>query len=241
MLSIVVIYCKNDRDLIFRLMDSCPKWAEIIICETKPSKARIDLLYNLGQTGRITKAVWYYPEDRFDFAKAKNAAKSLAKKKWILSLDADEYLDITQHKWLYDLLNDTPDWVGGYKCTQWSWMGVEAPDGSNGRLATTTVRLFRNIPPITFTFPIHEVVDLSIEKSGYEIGDCKLNILHSGYEGNREELCDKLWRNIDSIWKHPELRNIRRYREYLTESIIEFKRLGGKDKWQQEAQVRAGI
>lgn len=226
MLSVVIIYSEADREPLKNCLSSLPPWAEKVLIETVPGdewKLKKGIKNEYLKTGTI-----YYPRGEFRFDHARNRAKKLATKKWILSLDADEYLVQNEWDFLKKIVSETADDIGGYQCTQYSWAsGLPKAPGTAGRMAIETIRLFKNCPAIWFEFPIHEVVDNTIRRCGYKIDDCKLSIIHDGYAKPLPEMKEKLWRNIEAIWRHPELKDYERYRNYLIESCVIYKQLGG--------------
>lgn len=224
-LSVCVVYSEQDVKWMETLTRSLPRWAEWVFLKSVKSYNN-EIILDMDNE-QIRKGTYYYKE--WDFAKAKNEAKCLCHGDWILFLDADEHLDILQHDWLKELLENTPEEVGGYYCTQYNWYGTSIiSDQQTGlREGICTVRLVRNIPPVKFKYPIHEVLDPSILDSGYLIQDCNLRILHDGYIMTKDGMKDKLARNIKAIWQNPNIMNEDngRYWMYLIESCSLYKKL----------------
>lgn len=226
MLTACILYCETDKDYVKDCLDSLPKWCQIVLMKTQKSEEEKTTLLDEG--GNLRHFLYEYTE--FDFSRAKNKARSYAQTKWILVLDADERLNIFQHAWLKELLETIGDEYGGIAGTQWSHQ-TAIPSPSNpqwaSRMAVPTVRIFRNLPPFKFCFPIHEVIDPSIYEAGYKVLDTKLDILHEGWNCSKEEMLSKLKRNGELIWRHPELIESERYQDYMKNNYAMIKILEG--------------
>lgn len=234
LLTAVILFDTIDNDTLPDCLLSLPKWCRPVIFRTIPGEEeKIVEVRNDEHLGLYE----YTYSGVLDFAKARNYAKFYVETPWILSIDADEHLDTMQHDYIYRLLKSVSDDVGGLMCTQWSFCTYirdpEHPE-RNMRLAVPTVRIFRNLPPFTWRFEIHEVIEPSIIESGYQILDTKINILHDGYAISRERLAQKLIRNVRTILNYPHLFETQRYREYLINSCVMLKYLGDK-KWQEQS------
>ncbi len=112
-----------------------------------------------------------------DFSAARNFALERASGDWILSIDADERLEIPNRHAFSQLLSD-----GG----KVGWKLRLHP--RVGWTAFLHLRLFRNDPRIRFQGAIHEHIHASIEAvaraDGGEVGVCDLKLHHVGYEGD---------------------------------------------------------
>lgn len=223
-LSILVMYSKNDGKYLPKLLKSLPKGCEVILVDTIRVEHETNRLSNIRK-GNIIKATYFYPEEYFDFAKARNTIQKLATKEWILWLDTDEHLDILQHEELKELIENADKKIGGFFLTQYSWLPSIIQDGTGQRSAVVMCRLFRNLPPFRYVFPIHEDVTPNIYDSGYLIQDSGLNILHEGWTVSKEEMIKKLERNYQSIWQNPKLIHSDRYKRYMEETLWQLKEL----------------
>ncbi|MCX7909589.1 MAG: hypothetical protein N2560_08755 [Ignavibacteria bacterium] len=223
----VILFDQIDNDLLPDCLLSLPKWCKPLIFNAKEgSEERIKEIRN----DEHLQLYEYTYTGVLNFAKARNLAKFYAETSWIISIDADERLDYNQHKYIYQLLTEADDDIGGFMVTQWSFCSfirdTEHPE-RNLRLAVPTVRIFRNLPPFTWRFEIHEVIEPSIIESGYTILDTKINFLHEGYALSKERMKQKLERNIRTILNYPHLYETKRYKEYLINSCVMLKHLGG--------------
>jgi glycosyltransferase involved in cell wall biosynthesis len=136
----------------------------------------------------------YFHQWQDDFSEARNFALSHARNPWILSVDADEYLE----KFQIDekLLNDKK--VGGINLKIINFLDND-PKGPRSEHRYT--RLFRNDPQIRFEGSIHEQIRESIEKKGLEIKESDLAIYHTGYINTSNE---KRKRNRDMLEKETQ-------------------------------------
>ena len=225
--SAIILFSTIDNEFLPDCLLSLPKWAKPLIFKTdQGEKEEVRELRN----DEHLQLYEYKYTSMLDFSRARNIAKGLCDADWIISIDADERLDPFQHEWLWNLLHEVPEDIGGIAGTQWSFCAnIPNPENKERalRLAVPTVRVFRNLPPFQWRFPIHEVIDPAIVESGYRILDTKLNILHEGYSLPVERMKEKLWRNIRGIVENPEILEQKRYQDYLINSCVMLKHLGG--------------
>lgn len=221
------------------LTKSLPKYAEWVFCKTvetdgdpnviikKDTEIDANVVINDDGTETINNEIVIVRraeiqyKGAFNFPVIRNISKMLCRGEWVLFLDADEHLDIMQHEWLKSLIENAPEQVGGFYCGQYTWYKDYLVDGIGFRIGNAIVRLFRNLPPFKFEFAIHEAVDLTILDAGYLIQDCNLNILHDGFAfGTKQDLIDKMTRNLIGIWQNPELIKTpdNRYLKYLKQT-----------------------
>ena len=113
-----------------------------------------------------------------DFSAARNFALELASGDWILSIDADERLEIPDRK-AYDRLLADGSKVG--------WEVRLHP--RMGWTAYSKLRLFRNDPRVRFQGLVHERIEPSAEAvartDGLEIGTCDLRVVHVALESDQ--------------------------------------------------------
>ncbi len=116
-----------------------------------------------------------------DFSAARNAALDQATGKWILVLDADEFLEPVRPVEFQRLLHDPA--AAGYRLRI-----IGSDPGQNGSM-TSRVRLFRNEPDIRYRYPIHERLAPSLEEwAGREnllILDSDFTVMHDRNDSDR--------------------------------------------------------
>jgi glycosyltransferase involved in cell wall biosynthesis len=88
----VAIITLNEQDNISRCLSSLPKGSEIIIIDSGSTDKTVDIAKNFGAK--------VYTREFDNFASQKNYALEKCKRKWVLSIDADEVLDPVIKKYL---------------------------------------------------------------------------------------------------------------------------------------------
>ncbi len=185
-LSVCVIV-GQDAEKLPRMLDSVAGIAdELIIVSTAGS----DKVRNIGRAfgARIREISW--PED---FAAVRNAGFSMARSSWILSLDADEWLDQTSHSELASCL-ESPGVL--------AWLAtIVDRSGINGtpRFSPAPLpRIFHPRPELRLAGRVHEHFEpdlhVTARRLGLEVRSSTINIFHDGYNPDREG--GKLRRNI---------------------------------------------
>lgn len=116
-----------------------------------------------------------------DFSAARNAALDQASGKWILVLDADEFLEPVRPVEFQRLLHDPA--AAGYRLRI-----IGCIDDQDGAM-TSRVRLFRNDPEVRYRYPIHERLAPSLAEWGSRehllILDSDLAVMHERNDSDR--------------------------------------------------------
>lgn len=153
----VVMITKNEEVMLPRSMDSVKDADAIYICDT----GSIDNTVEVAKKYTKNVCIDYVWND--DFAKAQNHAKSHVKEDWILSLDADEFVqDFSEVR---KAVEEADKQGQNAVAVQ---MIAEGGSTYNFKFA----RLFKNSPEIFWVQPIHK--HLNIPGSGAHIGDVKI-------------------------------------------------------------------
>jgi tetratricopeptide (TPR) repeat protein len=111
-----------------------------------------------------------------DFAAARNESIRYATGRWILWLDADEYLDEPNHRKLQVLLASLPDEDAAYLMTGRSLLATGSP------LDCLNTRLFRNHPEIRWRYRVHEQITPAVLRLGHPLRSTDIVIQHAGFE-----------------------------------------------------------
>lgn len=202
-LSVVVIYNEYDeKNYLYEMFQTMPEFAEFIFCKTEQGEKEA---FEIIEEGAKSVKCKYTYTGLFKFDEARNFAKSLARGMWVLSIDADERLVAYQENMLRELLLTTDETVGGLVVSVASIYGYLYENGKRARALFPAVRIFRNLPNITFFGNGHETVDKSIIDSGLKIIDTDLYIIHEGYLKNKDNMKEKLIRNIKTMWQDSRL------------------------------------
>lgn len=161
---------KDEEKTIAKAINSVKKIVdELIVIDTGSKDRTKDIAKSLG--AKVYDFSW-----KDDFSEARNFAKSRCTKEWILVLDADETIaekDLEKIKELtkkgniaYRFIQRT--YSKNRTASKWNDNdnSYEEAKGYPGWQYRGIVRLFRNLPEITFIYPIHESVKPSILKMG---------------------------------------------------------------------------
>lgn len=133
----------------------------------------------------------YFKKWTDDFSESRNFALSHCRYPWILSIDADEYLENLNIP-LEHLANQK---IGGFQTSIINFLSDD-PNGEKSEHKYT--RLFRNHKKIRFEGRIHEQISESIAKTGFDILQSSTKIYHTGYINTSHE---KKQRNKDLLEK----------------------------------------
>jgi glycosyltransferase involved in cell wall biosynthesis len=200
LLSLCMIV-KNEEKVLARCLESVQGFVdEIIVVDTGSTDTTKAIASQY--TEHVYDFVWIN-----DFAIAKNEALRRATSKWILVLDADEYLDKDQKDELRTFLsNNDPELPVGYVLPIYNF--IESIH-SGQFLESSAVRLFPNSPNLYFERPIHEQL-------AYRYGDVlnknyPLTIFHTGYLAETIQEKEKSSRNLN-IFK--DLKSSKNFTEY---------------------------
>ncbi len=144
---------------------------EVIVVDTGSTDRTRDVAVHRGS--RVFVFPWID-----DFAAARNETLRHATSEWIFWLDADDRLDENNRRRLRSLLDGLTDENAGYvmKC-----LCLSTEKGKSVSVFDH-VRLFRNLPGVTWEYRIHEQVRPSMERLHYAIRPSDVEILHVGYE-----------------------------------------------------------
>jgi len=178
---------KNERQHLARCLQSVKSIVdEMILVDTGSTDRSQDIGIAFG--ARVLNAAW---ED--DFSKSRNAALSEARGQWILVLDADEVIspnDINRFRALvgrsgipsvayriqtrnYSYRANTVAWRANDRSYPHEEQGI-------GWFPSDKVRLFPNHPGIRFSFPVHELVEPSLNQLNIPICNCSIPVHHYG-------------------------------------------------------------
>jgi glycosyltransferase involved in cell wall biosynthesis len=200
LLSLCMIV-KNEEKVLARCLESVQGFVdEIIVVDT-------------GSTDSTKTIASQYTEHVYDFAWindfaiAKNEAIRRATSKWILVLDADEYLDKDQKDELRAFLsNNDSNLPVGYILPIYNF--IESVH-SGKFLESSAVRLFPNSPNLYFERPIHE--QLAYRNGEIINKNYPLTIFHTGYLKETSQEKEKSSRNLN-IFK--DLKSSKNFTEY---------------------------
>lgn len=179
---------RNEQHFLPACLNAIKKFADEIVLLNKGSDDRTpDIARVFG--ARVFNYQW-----QEDFAAARNAGLEKAEGDWVLILDADEVIaeqDLERLKTILAeheegrtaFLMETRNYTHQANALKW-----HANDGRYrqfeagiGWFPSKKIRLFPNNPAIRFKFPVHELVDPSVQSAGFDIQECHIPIHHYGH------------------------------------------------------------
>jgi len=191
---------KNESEFLERCLNTIPPVVqEVILVDTGSGDDTLQIARRFNV--RISKFPW-----QNDFSGPRNLSLSMATKPWILVLDADEVLSLQDYGKLTRLLNSERrvaysliqrNYVNGSGKLTWtqSWKSNKSEhdegQGYTGYLDVPVVRLFPRHPAIRFSGCVHETVEESLAKAGFEISESGLTLHHYGQVRTPERMKQK--------------------------------------------------
>jgi glycosyltransferase involved in cell wall biosynthesis len=177
---------RNEEGHLPRCLASLkPLVDEMIVVDTGSTDATKEVADLFG--ARVFEYPW-----ADDYAAARNHALSKATGAWILVMDADEVLAPQDHEKLWDAIKRTTSGPAAYsittrnytnRCNSIDWQandGRYVEEAGTGWFPSEKVRLFPNDPAIRFEYPVHELVEPSLERAGYAIVPLPVPVHHYG-------------------------------------------------------------
>ena len=178
---------KNEEMHLARCLRSLKPIAdEIIVVDTGSEDRSREIAKAFG--ARVFDYNW-----NEDFAEARNFSLAQAGGDWILVMDADEVISHLDYAYFKTLVKQNGAGPKAYKIITRNYtlrnntVGWTANDGQyleeesgTGWFPSEKVRLFPNRPDIEFEYPVHEMVEPSIERSGIPIANCRMPVHHYG-------------------------------------------------------------
>lgn len=163
---------RNEQATLRRCLDSVRGLVdEIIVVDTGSTDESPSIARECG--ARVVTAPW-----ENDFSGARNRSLELARGKWILVLDADEYFLPQDRDALMALLHRR----GSRPADRaFNLVNKSSRDGGRTGLTGHIVRLFPNRPDIRYHWPIHEQVVTSLQRAGVPVENTNVVIIHTGY------------------------------------------------------------
>lgn len=189
MLLSLCMIVKNEERTLARCLDSVKGLVdEIIIVDTGSTDTTKEIA--LSYTSNLYDYTWTK-----DFSAARNESLRKATGKWILVLDADEFVEQGNHDKLRSHIEQAdPSLPQGYLLTIMNMTG-QNEENMSGMLQSSAARLFPNTPDLYYTRPIHE--QLTYKYGEVECTPMEFTIFHSGYTDETVIRKDKSKRNME--------------------------------------------
>lgn len=226
-LDVVIMYCEKDMKYLPEAISTLPEFCNVILVETISTNTPDWQIEVKNIQNGLIEAILTYPNNDFQFDKARNLTNQLCESDWILQLDADERLLTHQHGLLLKYLRHLDSDYWAINTGLVNNFNFQDRSGLRKKEIQNVVKIYRNNGVIKYEYPIHETVCIIIDKHNKMICDSEIIIHHVGYEIPVEELIKKLDRNIMKIWEYSYLRNIDIFKNYLEKSIISINQLRG--------------
>ncbi|WEK53893.1 MAG: glycosyltransferase family 2 protein [Candidatus Cohnella colombiensis] len=197
---------KNEEKTLERCLSSVYRYLdEIIIVDTGSTDRTIEI------AKRYTDHIYHFTWVN-DFSVARNESLKYATSKWILYMDADDYMEEKDIASLRELLSELipqPDLV--YQIPYTSLLSNQATGPMN---ITPAIRVFPNHMDLQFHRPIHE--QLQSERGiPLRAADIKIPIYHTGYTPTEMEEKKKHERNLSIFNELKETTGFNAY-DYFT-------------------------
>ena len=173
LLSLCMIV-RNEREHLARCLASVRGLVDdIVVVDTGSTDGTQDVAREHG--ARLIPATW-----ENDFSRARNLSLAEARGRWILVLDADEFLPEPEPAALRALLlAHTPP--AGDPHRAFGLIQKNTSDGGRSGMLVNIIRLFPNRPDVRYAWPVHEQVATSLARAGIPIEDTGIAFLHTGY------------------------------------------------------------
>lgn len=175
---------RNERDLLERCLASVRDLVdEAVVVDTGSTDGTQDIARAHG--AHLIQTAW-----ENDFALARNRSLEAARGRWILVLDADEYLLAPEKAALRALLRQHTPADGATPRRAFGLIQKSTADGGRTGMLVNIIRLFPNRPDVRYAWPVHEQVALTLERARIPVENTGIVILHTGYSDparNREK------------------------------------------------------
>jgi glycosyltransferase involved in cell wall biosynthesis len=133
---------KNEAQNLARCLASIKPYVdELVIVDTGSTDETVAIAQQYG--AKESHFEWCD-----DFAMARNYACSLTSCDWILTLDADEELEVSQENWTVQLLESAPESIVAFN--------LRLRDADDGVTEMQTPRLFKKLPSVQYRDRYHE-------------------------------------------------------------------------------------
>lgn len=183
----VCLIIKNEEACLAKCLTSVLGLAdEIVVVDTGSDDRSVDI-------ARVFGAEVFHYEWNSDFSAARNVYLKKAKGDWILVLDADEVIAMCDHEKIRALIREGQEKPIAYTITTRNYdsnptiIGWTANQGEyateecgNGWIPTYKIRLFPNDDRLAYSFPVHEMLEPSLKKHGFELAPADVPVHHYG-------------------------------------------------------------
>lgn len=192
-ISFVVLWNEDDKQFLQGLFESLPSYTELILIKTVQSDEAKVKFFGTEIQNNVLVSNYEINYKELDLGHFRNIGKSYASCDWIVSLDADERISISQAD--IDLIVKQPKDLGGITVNLMSYIKDEQKGQTN---VIQPVRIFRK--EFTWVYRIHEQITQDIVNKGFKLSGSDIMIRHLGYVENATQR-KKLNRNLTPLLK----------------------------------------
>jgi hypothetical protein len=168
-ISLALIARDEEAHIEKRLKSASGLAAEMIVVDTGSTDRTKEIAITCG--ARVLDFPWID-----DFSAARNQALEAARGRWILVLDADEYLPPASVEAIRALASNADAADRAYHLVNKS-----STDKGRTGISGLIVRLFPNDPRVRYEWPVHEQVVTSLQRANIPIENTGIEIIHTGY------------------------------------------------------------
>ncbi len=160
---------KNEAERLEGFLDEWQAFVdEICVVDTGSSDDTVAI------AKRFTDKVESFAMDGLQLDEARNRAKKMTNQPWILAMDPDEVIDRGFYTQLQRLLDDPEPHAYSFE--------VANHQKDDPPVHTLALRLFRNLPEIYYTRPVHETIEQSLNRLEHaNIQPSGIPIQHYGF------------------------------------------------------------
>jgi len=201
-LSVCVMCHTSERAMaVTKMLPTLPTGVEICVVfnergEKDSFKLTKDETLPNGTVVRFAEATWV----EFSFSTMRNLSLTMARREWLLWMDADKLFSMGQWSVLENLVN-VPAGCGALMVTV-AGMQPSLYEGDEPKyFAVPQPRIMRNNTAFRFEGYCHEQIMWSVQRAGYATHQTPIVIAHTGYVVDKETMLGKMERNVALLVK----------------------------------------
>lgn len=219
LLSVAVMH--TEKTNLSKWIASLPKGIQIVSCVTVQKDKFEDEIEIIANTKNIVTFRYYYKsyDDDFDFSKVRNYMDEYASGRWILHMDADEYIGMP-HDELISIVEDIDktDAVGAWLTICGIMHKQDTATDLRERYSIAALRLVKKCEYMQWEGICHEWVD-TIDDDNNKVYDSDIILIHDGYKLDDNGFMDKGERNAKLLIREYTRKPTNRVWNYLIKTF----------------------